>query len=153
MLNLTGLQKEIFLKRYAMNDETEWNECADRVSSTISQIEINGKRDEWNDKFYQAMIEGDFMPGGRILFGAGRNKFNMLNCYRLHSSDSVSSIAKMIADTYSISCGGGGIGFNFSDIRPKGDNIQDIKWSAPGAVSVMKMINEIGHHVTRTWTL
>lgn len=147
MLNLTGLQKEIFLKRYAMNDETEWNECADRVSSTISQIEINGKRDEWNDKFYQAMIEGDFMPGGRILFGAGRNKFNMLNCYRLHSSDSVSSIAKMIADTYSISCGGGGIGFNFSDIRPKGDNIQDIKWSAPGAVSVMKMINEIGHHV------
>lgn len=147
MLTLTGLQKEIFLKRYAMNNETEWSECCDRVSSVVSQIEINGKRDECWERFYQAMIEGDFMPGGRILFGAGRNKFNMLNCYRLHSSDSVSSIAKMIADTYSISCGGGGIGFNFSDIRPKGDNIQDIKWSAPGAVSVMKMINEIGHHV------
>ena len=69
------------------------------------------------------------------------------NCFRLHPQDTVESIGKTIQDTYRISCGGGGIGFNFSDIRPKGDDIQNIRWSAPGAVSVMRMFNEIGHHV------
>ena len=48
---------------------------------------------------------------------------------------------------YKISCGGGGIGFNFSKIRPQGDDIQNIKNSAPGSISVMRMINEIGNHV------
>jgi ribonucleoside-diphosphate reductase alpha chain len=46
-----------------------------------------------------------------------------------------------------ISCGGGGLGFNFSYIRPKGEDIGNVKHSAPGAVSNMKMINEVGNHV------
>ena len=71
----------------------------------------------------------------------------MLNCYVLDPEDSVDSIGKVISDMYKISCGGGGIGFNFSKIRPKGDIIQNIKNSAPGSISVMRMINEIGNHV------
>ena len=90
---------------------------------------------------------GDFIPGGRILFGAGRKQYNLLNCYVIIPEDSVESIAKTIQDMYKISCAGGGIGFNFSKIRPRGDDIQNIPNSAPGAVSVMKMINEIGDHV------
>lgn len=147
MMQLDGLRREIFEKRYAMADEKDWGQLADRVASVISRVEINGAADEWKRKFKKSLGDGDFMPGGRILFGAGRNQFNMLNCYRLHPSDTAASIGKMIQDTYLISCGGGGIGFNFSDIRPKGDNIQTIKYSAPGAVSVMQMVNEIGHHV------
>ena len=48
---------------------------------------------------------------------------------------------------YQISCAGGGIGFNVSKIRPKGDDIGNVANSAPGSVSVLKMINEIGDHV------
>lgn len=144
---LEGLSKEIFLQRYATPDETSWKQCAKRVSESIASVEINGLASQWSDKFYQSIVKGDFMPGGRILFGANRRQFNMLNCYRLHPEDTVESIGKLIQDTYLISCGGGGIGYNFSDIRPKGDDIQNIKWSAPGAVSVMKMVNEIGDHV------
>lgn len=147
MLKLEGLQHEIFQKRYSMPAEKEWAELAQRVSSYMSQSEINGLAPEWADKFNSAISAGDFMPGGRILFGAGRQQFNMLNCFRLHPEDTVESIAKMINDTYLISCAGGGIGYNFSDIRPRGDDIQNIRWSAPGSVSVMKMVNEIGHHV------
>ena len=69
------------------------------------------------------------------------------NCYVLDPDDSVESIGKTISDMYRISCGGGGIGFNFSKIRPKGSDISNIKHSAPGAISVMRMINEIGNHV------
>lgn len=146
-MKLTGLQQEIFLQRYATTDEISWAQCAKRVSDAISSVEINGLAHEWNDKFFKSISAGDFMPGGRILFGAGRRQFNMLNCYRLHPEDTVESIGKLIQDTYLISCGGGGIGYNFSDIRPKGDDIQNIKWSAPGSVSVMKMVNEVGDHV------
>lgn len=147
MMTLDGLQQDIFQGRYAMPDESEWAQLADRVATNISRCEINGAAEEWKRKFKRSIGDGDFMPGGRILFGAGRNKFNLLNCYRLHPDDTVESIGTMIQDTYRISCGGGGIGFNFSDIRPKGDNIQNIRNSAPGAVSNMQMINEIGHHV------
>lgn len=146
-MELSGLQQDIFLQRYALPNEKTWQECAHRVASHIAQHECNGLVVEWGKKFEDAIDAGDFMPGGRILFGAGRRQFNMLNCYRLHPEDTVESIGKMIRDTYLISCGGGGIGFNFSSIRPKGDDIQNIRHSAPGAVSVMKMVNEIGHHV------
>ena len=147
MMELKGLQNDIFTQRYAMPGETTWDECAKRVGHNIASIEINGLATEWGEKFHAAISAGDFMPGGRILFGAGRRDFNMLNCYRLHPEDGVESIGKMIKDTYLISCGGGGIGFNFSSIRPLGDDIQNIRWSAPGAVSVMKMVDEIGQHV------
>jgi ribonucleoside-diphosphate reductase alpha chain len=147
MLILDGLQKEIFSKRYAMPNEDAWEQCAKRVSQHVAAVEINGLAEQWSEKYYTSISAGDFMPGGRILFGAGRRQFNMLNCYRLHPDDTVESIGKTIRDTYLVSCGGGGIGYNFSDIRPKGDDIQNIRWSAPGAVSVMKMINEIGEHV------
>lgn len=146
-MELNHLQKEIFDSRYAMPGETDWAQCAKRVSDIIAAVEINGATSEYANLFFQAINAGDFMPGGRILFGAGRRQFNMLNCYRLHPDDTAESIGKLIQDTYLISCGGGGIGYNFSDIRPRGDDIQTIKWSAPGAVSVMRMINAVGEHV------
>lgn len=147
MLELNSLQEEIFRKRYALNSEISWEEHATRVGQAIAQVETNGDKEKWGSLFSNAIANGDFMPGGRILFGAVRQNQNMLNCYRLHPEDTVASIGKCIRDMYVISCGGGGIGFNFSDIRPKGDDIQNIKWSAPGSVSNMKMINEIGSHV------
>lgn len=146
-MQLDGLRKVIFQQRYAMPGEDSWVQCAKRVSDYIASVERNGGVQEWSDTFRELITVGDFMPGGRILFGAGRRQFNMLNCYRLHPEDTVESIGKMIRDTYIISCGGGGIGYNFSSIRPKGDDIQNIRNSAPGAVSVMQMVNEIGHHV------
>ena len=48
---------------------------------------------------------------------------------------------------YKISCAGGGVGFNVSKIRPRGDDIGSVANSAPGAVSVLQMINEVGEHV------
>jgi ribonucleoside-diphosphate reductase alpha chain len=146
-MQLDGLRKTIFLQRYAMPGEDTWAQCAKRVSDHVAAVEMNGHVQEWSEKFRENIEVGDFMPGGRILFGAGRRQFNMLNCYRLHPEDTVESIGKMIRDTYLISCAGGGIGYNFSSIRPKGDDIQNIRNSAPGAVSVMQMVNEIGHHV------
>jgi len=142
-----GLGKTIFLEKYAFPGESTWKDCAKRVAAHAAKGEQDEKRISSEKKFYDAIRSGDFCPGGRILFGSGRNHQNLLNCYVLDPEDSVHSIGKTISDMYRISCGGGGIGFNFSNIRPKGNDIGNIKNSAPGSISVMRMINEIGNHV------
>jgi len=142
-----SLSETIFMDKYAYPGETSWKELSKRVARHASDPEFPENREKIETKFYEAINSGDFCPGGRILFGSGRSKQNLLNCYVLDPEDSVESIGKVISDMYKISCGGGGIGFNFSKIRPKGDDIQNIKNSAPGSISVMRMINEIGNHV------
>ena len=142
-----SLSETIFMDKYAYPGETTWKELSKRVARHASDPELPENREKTEAKFYETINSGDFCPGGRILFGSGRSKQNLLNCYVLDPEDSVESIGKVISDMYKISCGGGGIGFNFSKLRPKGDDIQNIKNSAPGSISVMRMINEIGNHV------
>jgi len=142
-----ALGQQIFMDKYAFPGEKTWKECAKRVAAHAAAAEIDTKKISTEKKFYDVIRTGDFCPGGRILFGSGRVHQNLLNCYVLDPEDSVESIGKTISDMYKISCGGGGIGFNFSNIRPKGNDIGNITNSAPGSISVMRMVNEIGNHV------
>jgi ribonucleoside-diphosphate reductase alpha chain len=141
------LGQQIFELRYAYPGEKTWVERAKVISDFIASAEIDDEKSKVAARFYEVIGRGDLVPGGRIIFGSGRSQYNLLNCYVVQPDDTVESIGKTINDTYKISCAGGGIGFNFSKIRPKGDHIQNIKNSAPGSISVMKMINEIGNHV------
>lgn len=144
---LEGLGETIFKQRYAYPGETTWSQRSKAIAKHIASAEKDDEKEKWERKFFEIVSSGDFIPGGRIIFGSGRSNQNLLNCYQISPSDSVNSIAKTISDAYKISCGGGGIGFSFSEIRPKGDDIQNIKNSAPGSVSVIQMINEVGNHV------
>lgn len=144
---LNELGQKIFEQRYAYPGEKSYQDRCKAIAKHVASAEKDDDKEKWEENFYKILASGDFVPGGRIIFGAGRNKQNMLNCYVLEPEDSVESIGKVVSDMYKISCGGGGVGFNFSKIRPKGDDIQNIKHSAPGSVSVMRMINEIGNHV------
>jgi ribonucleoside-diphosphate reductase alpha chain len=148
-VNLEGLGQEIFETRYAYPGETKWSERAKVIARTLASAENDEDKEKVEKRFYDAVGSGDFIPGGRIIFGAGRNRgiHNLLNCYVIIPEDNVDSIGKTVMDMYRISCAGGGVGFNVSKIRPKGDHIGSVKNSAPGAVSVLKMINEVGEHV------
>jgi len=147
--NLNELGQELFESRYAYPGETKWSERAKVIAKTIASAERDEDKEKIEKVFYDAVGSGDFIPGGRIIFGSGRNRgnHNLLNCYVIVPEDTVDSIGKTIQDMYKISCGGGGVGFNISKIRPKGDHIGSVKNSATGSVSVLKMINEIGEHV------
>lgn len=147
MFTPNSFGQKIFEMKYAGPGENSWQQRVRAVASHVASCEDGEDAKRLEDRFYKVMSDGDFVPGGRILFGSGRPRYNLLNCYVIIPDDSVTSIGKTIQDMYKISCAGGGIGFNFSKIRPKGDDIQNIKNSAPGSVSVMKMINEIGNHV------
>lgn len=146
-IEFNELGNKIFAQRYAGPGETSyWQRCK-AMSDQVSLAEKDEDREKYRKLFYTFLCSGDFVPGGRIVFGSGRGNQNLLNCYQISPEDSVESIGKLIADMYKISCGGGGIGFNFSNLRPKGDTVRNMDYAAPGSVSVMKMINEIGNHV------
>jgi len=149
LTNLNELGQEIFEARYAYPGETKWGERAKVISKTIASAERDEDKEKVEKMFYDSIGSGDLIPGGRIIYGAGRNRgnHNLLNCYVIIPEDSVDSIGKTIQDMYRISCAGGGVGFNVSKIRPRGDHIGSVKNSAPGAVSVLQMINEVGEHV------
>jgi len=146
---LNELGQEIFESRYAYPGETSWAERSKVIAKQIASAELDDDKEKIEKRFYECLSSGDLIPGGRIIFGCGRNagKHNLLNCYVIIPEDTVDSIAKTVQDMYRISCAGGGVGFNVSKIRPKGDHIGTVTNSAPGAVSVLKMINEVGEHV------
>ncbi len=147
--NLDPLGQSIFESRYAYPGETKWGERARVIAKTIASAELDEDKERIEKAFYDAIGSGDLIPGGRIIFGAGRNRgrHNLLNCYVIIPEDNVDSIGKTVQDMYRISCAGGGVGFNVSKLRPKGDHIGSVANSAPGSVSVLKMINEVGEHV------
>jgi ribonucleoside-diphosphate reductase alpha chain len=149
LANLNALGQEIFESRYAYPGETKWSERSRAIARVVASAESDEEKEKIEKSFYDVVGSGDFIPGGRIIYGAGRNRgnHNLLNCYVIIPEDSVDSIGKTVQDMYRISCAGGGVGFNVSKIRPKGDNIGSVANSAPGAVSVLKMINEVGEHV------
>ena len=148
-VKLSELGQEIFESRYAYPGETKWSDRAKVIAKTMASAERDDDKEKIEKMFYESIGSGDLIPGGRIIFGSGRNRghHNLLNCYVIVPEDNVDSIGQTVQDMYKISCAGGGVGFNVSKIRPKGDHIGSVKTSAPGAVSVLKMINEVGEHV------
>ena len=88
-----SMQETIFYSKYAYPGEKSWKECARRVARKAADVEVPDSREITEKKFFDSINNGDFCPGGRILFGAGRSKYNMLNCYVLDPEDSVDSIA------------------------------------------------------------
>jgi len=144
---LSELGQKIFDQRYSYPGEKDYSDRCKAMAKHVASCESEEEKEKWYGRFYESLNSGDLVPGGRIIYGSGRNKQNLLNCYAIEPEDSVESIGKVLMDMYKISCGGGGIGFNFSKIRPKGDDIGNVRNSAPGSVSVMKMVNEVGNHV------
>ena len=57
----------------------------------MASVENDDDKEKVEKKFYEALSSGDFIPGGRIIFGCGRNagKHNLLNCYVIIPEDTV----------------------------------------------------------------
>lgn len=139
--------EKIFKLRYAFDENETWEQYARRVAEHVARAEEPGKFQKYADEFYEEIAEGRFAPGGRVNYGSGRNKAQLINCYLLPNFDSREGWGKTASDTIVISGTGGGIGYNFSDIRPRGTLIKSVGGFATGAVSFMKIINGIAQEI------
>lgn len=80
-----GFGKDIFKQRYAIHPEETWEDACRRIASFIASAERNGKRLEWEERFYKELVSNRFIPGGRIMYGAGRAKAALINCFHKNS--------------------------------------------------------------------
>jgi ribonucleoside-diphosphate reductase alpha chain len=137
-----GLSETIFKERYAIHPEESWKNASRRLGYHTSQVEDD--RELWSDTFYEEIVSNRFMPGGRIWYGSGRPRAQLLNCFVIPTSDSREGWGKTIHDVIVVSGMGGGVGINCSHIRPRGSTIHGTGGVATGSVSLMQMINGVG---------
>lgn len=143
-VELTGLRQKVFFDRYALKDENGQRventpeEMWRRVAKGISAIEkTQAKKDEWEAKFYDALNNFKFVPGGRILAGAGSGvELTFYNCYVIPSpEDSRQGIFESVRTMVEIMSRGGGVGVNLTSLRPRGAYVKGVNGTASGAVS------------------
>ena len=138
---------EVFKRSYAYDKDETWQEASMRVASHVAEIEENGLRRKWTDRFYEEISSNRFMPGGRIWYGSGRPKSQLLNCFVIPVGDSREGWGDLLRESLIISGTGGGVGINFSSIRPNGSEIKGTGGVATGPVSLMRMDDSIGHEL------
>lgn len=139
-----GLPETIFKERYTIHPEESWAGASTRLAEHVAGAEDDGKRQETKEAFYEEIVENRFMPGGRIWYGSGRPRAQLLNCFVVPTSDSREGWGKTISDVIVVSGMGGGVGINCSPVRPRGAKIHGTGGEATGAVSLMQMIDRVG---------
>lgn len=140
----SGLGLTIFQERYAAHEGETWSEACRRVARAVAAAEGPEGVQHWEDRFYDVLADGEFMPGGRIWFGAGQPTQQLLNCFVVPTEDSIEGWGKTISDVLSISARGGGVGVNLSPVRGRGYKIGGMRGESTGSVSPMQMIDRCG---------
>lgn len=144
----TGFSEKIFKDRYSFTAEETWEEACQRVAKQMSLAEVPDKQKNYNDKFYEVLVNNLFVPGGRIWYNSGRNNPQLLNCFVLDpNKDSKEGWGKSASNMIVTSMTGGGCGDDFSDVRPRGASITGQKGESPGAVELMRLIDSCARPV------
>lgn len=138
---------KILKARYFMKDENGNlidKEPADlfwRVARYIASAEKTKKEQEkWAEIFFKIMMARDFMPNSPTLTGAGRDMC-LSACFVLPIEDSLESIFETVKNAALVHKEGGGTGFDFSRLRPKGSFVRKTQGIASGPVSFLRVID------------
>ena len=108
-----------------------------RVARDLSQIEDDPAM--WENRFYTALEDFKYLPAGRITAGAGTaRQVTLFNCFVMGTvPDSIGGIFEMLREAALTMQQGGGIGYDFSTIRPKGADVHGVAADASGPLSFM----------------
>ncbi len=142
---------EVLKRRYLLKDdrgdvvETP-SELFRRVAFHVAQAEQNFNSsysaEEVEEGFYRMMRHFEFLPNSPTLMNAGTSLGQLSACFVIPVRDSIDEIFRALGDMAKIHQSGGGTGFNFSNLRPKGDLVSSTNGQASGPVSFMEIFDE-----------
>ena len=110
-----------------------------RVSRALAEAEAPAARVRWNERFCRALDDFRFLPAGRILAGAGTARsVTLFNCFVMGTiPDNLGGIFDHLREAALTMQQGGGVGMDFSTIRPDGARVQGVGADASGPLSFM----------------
>ena len=108
-----------------------------RIARSLAEVEAEPQ--VWEDRFYAALEDFKYLPAGRITAGAGTARsVTLFNCFVMGTiPDSMGGIFEMLKEAALTMQQGGGIGYDFSTIRPKGADVKGVAADASGPLSFM----------------
>src|SRR3981081_4408577 len=141
--------REALLEKYTKDKEQTIGDVRARVARALAAAEREDQRAHWERRFYEAM-EAGFIPAGRINSAAGiPMQATLINCFVQPVGDSISEVVDGKPGIYTplqeaaeTMRRGGGVGYDFSAIRPKGAEVRGTRSRASGPVSYMLVFDQ-----------
>jgi len=139
---------EVLIEKYAKGKETNVHDVRKRVAYALAQVEQEKDRAHWEARFLWAQESG-FIPAGRINSAAGTDlQATLINCFVQPVGDSIventdgkPGIYTALAQAAETMRRGGGVGYDFSSIRPQGARVKGTQSRASGPVSYMRVFD------------
>ncbi len=139
---------EVLQEKYAKGSERTVHEVRERVAHALATCEAEDKRAQWEKRFLEAQEQG-FVPAGRINSAAGTTlAATLINCFVQPVGDSITEIVDgrpgiytALAEAAETMRRGGGVGYDFSSIRPVGALVRGTQSRASGPVSYMRVFD------------
>src|SRR5205814_4891210 len=143
-----AISEEVLLEKYAKNGERSVAEVRARVAEALAHAELPEARAAWEARFLQALERG-FVPAGRINSAAGTAlSATLINCFVQPVGDSIATdddghpgIYTALTEAAETMRRGGGVGYDFSRIRPRGAWVASTRSNASGPVSYMRVFD------------
>ncbi len=150
VLNLPAqpISEEVLLEKYAKDGENSVDEVRARVARALAAVEAPEQRAQWEQRFLDAQRRG-FVPAGRINSAAGTDlSATLINCFVQPVGDSIATaedgfpgIYTALTEAAETMRRGGGVGYDFSRIRPAGAWVESTRSNASGPVSYMRVFD------------
>src|SRR3982075_2253422 len=143
------ISRDTLREKYARAQEVSVDDVRRRVARALAQAEPEERRAHWDRRFRQAQEEG-FLPAGRINSAAGAQlQATLINCFVQPVGDSISEVVDgkpgiytALQEAAETMRRGGGVGYDFSAIRPKGAEVKGTHSRASGPVSYMRVFDQ-----------
>jgi len=141
-----NLGSDVLKQKYLAPSEKHPHELWKRQAKALASVEkTKNASEEWEEKFYSILEDFKFVPGGRIMHGAGREDITttLNNCYVVAvKDDSIKSIYNTIIEEALTYKYGGGCGHDLSLLRPSGDAINGTGGDSCGPTGFMNLFSE-----------
>lgn len=141
----TVLEKRYLKKNSKGEVREEAKHLFQRVAKNIAYGDLPYQKEKDTNKtfmkFFKLLSELKFLPNSPTLMNAGRDLQQLSACFVLPIEDSIQDIFETVKQAALIHKSGGGTGFSFSKIRPKGDQVKTTGGVASGPISFMKVFN------------